>query len=90
MERVQRLVNRDYRVIKVVSGGIKIPPLFLSFFPISYPHLLFLSFCSPDCMVLILASVCHGHYLILLMTLEKKEVPMTTSDLVPLSLPLKF
>lgn len=90
MKRVQRLVNCDYGVIKVVSGGIKIPPSFLSFFPISYPHLFSLLFCSPGCMVLSLASVCHGHYLILLMTLKKKDVPMTTSDLVPLSLPLKL
>lgn len=85
MDRVQRLVNCDYGVIKVDSDGIKIFPLFLSFFSISYPHLFSRPFSSPDCMVLSLASVCHGHYLILLMTLERKEVPMTTLEFVPLS-----
>lgn len=30
MDKVQRLVNCDYGVIKVANNGIKIPPSFLS------------------------------------------------------------
>ena len=88
MERAQRLVNHDYGVVKVASGGISTTFLFLLSSPISYSQLF--SFPSCSCPVFSLASVHHGHYLILLMALEGKEVPMTASDLVPLSLPLKL
>lgn len=89
MDRVKGLVNCDHGVIKVASGGTSAPPSFLSFFPVTCFHLLSFPFCSSlDCLVFSLASVYHGHYVILLMALEGKEVPMTTSNFVPLSLPL--
>lgn len=88
MERAQRLVNRDYGVIKVASGSISTVFLFFLSSPNSYSQLFSFPSCSSP--VFSLASVHHGHYLILLMALEGREVPMTTSDLVPLSLPLKL
>lgn len=66
-------------------------PFILSFFPISYFHLFLFTFCSsPDHLVFSLASVHHGYYLILLMALEGKKIPMTISHFVPLFLPLKL
>lgn len=78
MEKAQRLINHDYGLIKVASGGAS--ALFFSFFLPLSPTL---TFSLPSCssQVLTLASVHHGHYLILLMALQGKEVPMTTSDL---------
>lgn len=78
----------DCEVIQVARGGSSTLFLFFLSSPVSCSQLF--SFPSGLSPVLSLAAVHHGHYLILLMALEGKEVPMTTSHLVPLSLPLKL
>lgn len=81
------LTNSNCGEIKLASSGTNtsFPPFSL----ISYSHTSsFLACTLPYSMILSFASTHHDHYLILLMALEGKEVPMTTSDLVPLSFPL--
>jgi hypothetical protein len=89
-ERVLNLVNSNCGKIKIASGGTNTHILFSFFSCLILPHISFPSGALPYIRTLSCASMHHGHYLILLIALEGKEVPMTTSDLVLLSFPLKL